>query len=133
MRETGGFALAPQTMPRVVPRQHRRGCRTGGQREARASSPNLVKAGTPRSERVIITPAPRRTLILVKVPCSIVLVLGEIFRTADAANECGCDFSFAAENFRCSGDRAASRPPSAAGGCSAGNFMASGYAQAASV
>ena len=63
-------------MPRMVPRQHRRGCRTGGQREARASSPNLVKAGTPRSEDAIITPAPHRTLILVKVPCSIVLVSG---------------------------------------------------------
>jgi hypothetical protein len=48
--------------------QHRRGCRTGGQREARASSPNLVKAGTPS---VLITPAPHRTLIPIKVPCSI--------------------------------------------------------------
>jgi hypothetical protein len=31
-----------------------------------------------RSDRAIITPAPHRTLILVKVPCSIVLVSGEI-------------------------------------------------------
>jgi hypothetical protein len=34
------------------------------------------RQGDNRSDRAIITPAPHRTLILVKVPCSIVLVSG---------------------------------------------------------
>src|SRR5262249_48895566 len=57
MEQTGGFALMPRTMRR---KRHRWGCRTGWcERED-------------RSDRAIITPAPHRTLILVKVPCSIV-------------------------------------------------------------
>jgi len=63
MTETGGFALAPQTMPNIFGEwQHRWGCRTG------------VDERIVRSNHSIITPVHHRTLILVKVPYSITAV-----------------------------------------------------------
>jgi hypothetical protein len=54
MRKAGGFALAPQTMPRAQ-EQHRRGCRTG----------SAVRSGTlrpPKPRKRRGTPGPTRQL-----------------------------------------------------------------------
>jgi len=73
--KAGGSALAPHTIVGAVEPE----CE---QEEATSSPQILVSKGATRSERAIITPAPYRTLILVKVPCSIVLVSGEIAKRA---------------------------------------------------
>jgi hypothetical protein len=72
MRTTGGFALAPQTMPDIFGEwRQRRGCRTGVREEVCTSSPeSFSERGTTRFDGAIITPARHRTLILDKVPCS---------------------------------------------------------------
>ena len=66
MRETGGSALASRTIVGAVEPD----C---GRRSALRPPKTGQKRGTTRCERAIITPARHRTLILVKVPCSIVL------------------------------------------------------------
>src|SRR5262252_484815 len=62
-RKAGGSPLAPHTIVGAVEPE----C----EQEEATSSPQILvsKGGATRSERAIITPAPNRTLILVKVPC----------------------------------------------------------------
>ena len=61
---------APNNASALGRKRHRRGCRTG------VAQARLLEQGDTGPTRAIITPAHHRTLILVKVPCSIVFSVG---------------------------------------------------------
>ena len=67
MEKAGGFALAPQTMPRLFTS----GIVGAVEPELHRVVSDCLEQGDGRSDRAIITLAPHRALIRIKVPCSI--------------------------------------------------------------